>query len=96
MDAGVAAQTNLLGVPDACGRVVERGGLQAYVFRTAGRIVAVAWCRQGRTHRTEIGENRRAYDIMGNAVAGTAIDIGEAPVYLVGPTTESVLGPMTR
>lgn len=96
MYAGVAALTNLLGVPDACERIVDRDGLHAYVFRSAGRSVAVAWCRQDRTHRIEVGTNSRAYDLMGNAVAGPAFDLGETPVYLVGPTTQSVLEALTR
>jgi hypothetical protein len=96
MYPGFAALTNLLGVPDTCEQIVDRDVLQAYVFRTAGRSVAVAWCRQGRTHRIEISTTSRAYDIMGNVMAGPAFELGEAPVYLVGPTKQSMLEPLTR
>jgi hypothetical protein len=95
MYAGIAALTTLLGVPDACERVVDRDGLQAYVFRTAGRIVTVAWCRTGQTRRLEVGAADRVYDIMGNKVAGPVI-VGETPVYLVGPTVPSALGPQDK
>ncbi len=96
MYAGVATLTNLLGVPDACERVVNHDGLHAYLFRTAGRTVAVAWGQEGRKHRIKVGSTRRVYDIMGNALPGPAFDLGDAPVYLVGPTMESVLEALTR
>jgi hypothetical protein len=96
MYAGVAALTNLLGVPDGCERIVDRDGLHAYAFRSRNRLVAVAWCRAGRTRRVDLDPGCRAYDIMGNEVTGRSIALGETPVYVVGPKAASVLEPLTR
>ena len=95
MYAGVAALTNLLGVPEACERVVDRDGLLAYAFRARGRTVAVAWCRAGMTRRVDLDPAGRAYDVMGNP-AGRVLVLGESPVYLIGPTAQAVLDPLTR
>ena len=91
-----AALPPLLGVPDGCERVVDRDGLHAYAFRVKDRTVAVAWCRAGSTRRVDLDPKGRAYDIMGNPVAGREVVLGETPVYLVGPTAEMVLAPLTR
>jgi hypothetical protein len=96
MYAGVAALTNVLGVPDGCDRMVDRDGVHAYAFRTRDRIVAVAWCGAGRKRRVDLDPACRAYDVMGNEVAGRALVVGETPVYLVGPTAAAVLGPLGR
>jgi hypothetical protein len=96
MYAGVAAFANLLGTPDRCERVVERDGLHAYAFRAGGRTVAVAWCRAGVTRRLELSPTARAYDIMGNPLAGGTLELSETPVYLVGPTSEAALSSLIR
>jgi hypothetical protein len=75
---------------------VDRDGLHAYAFRARGRTVAVAWCRAGQTRRVELDPAGRAYDLMGNPVSGRVIVLGESPVYLVGPTAEAILDPLTR
>jgi hypothetical protein len=93
MYAGVAAFANLLGTPERCERAVERDGLHAYAFRAKGRTVAVAWCRAGVTRRLELSPTARAYDIMGNPLAGRTLELSETPVYLVGPSAEAVLAP---
>jgi hypothetical protein len=74
---------------------VDRDGLHAYAFRSGGRSVAVAWCRPGPARRVELDPTGRAYDIMGNKVAARVLEVGETPLYLVGPTA-AVLGPLTR
>jgi hypothetical protein len=47
------------------------------------------------TRRVELDPAGRAYDVMDNP-AGRILVPGESPVYLVGPTAQAVLGPLTR
>jgi hypothetical protein len=94
MYAGVAALTRLLGVPDECVRILDRDGLHAYAFRVRDRTVAVAWCEPGRTRRVARGDGCQAYDIMGNPLPGPDVALDVSPIYLVGPTADSVLAPL--
>ena len=90
MYAGVAALTRLLGVPQACEQIIHRDGVRAYVFRTAGRSVAVAWQDKGQAKPLKLAPHVTALDIMGNELpAGEAV-LSESPVYLVAPTAEPI------
>jgi hypothetical protein len=66
--AGAAARMRLLGVPEACVRVVERDGVPAYVFRRTDPFVAVAWCEGERTPALEAGPWVMVFNVMGNDV----------------------------
>jgi len=92
MYAGVAALTRLLGVPQECVRVVNRGGVRAYIFRTGDRFVAVAWGEEGRSRPLRLGSQVAAYDIMGNEVPPEKAALSESPVYLIAPTVEGIVG----
>ena len=90
MYAGVAALTRLLGVPEACERMVNRDGTIAYFFRTGGKTLAIAW-------RT--GEGKKPLkpvpgvtvrDIMGNPVEANAAALSETPIYLPGASADLV------
>jgi hypothetical protein len=80
----VAVLTRMLGVPDACEKTIHRDGLRAYVFRTAGRSVAVAWRDGGPTKPVQIARPAIAYDIMGNELPRGEVQLGESPIYVVG------------
>jgi hypothetical protein len=96
MYAGVAAHSRLLGVPDECVRIRNEDGLHAYAFRVRDHHVAVAWCEPGRSRRVARAEGCQAYDIMGNELSGPNVALDVAPIYLMGPTVDSVLGPLSR
>jgi Carbohydrate binding domain len=96
MYAGVAALSRLLGVPETCERIVDRDGLHAYVFRARNHGVAVLWCSYGRTRPLQLDPNSQPYDIMGNPLPVRGLVLGETPVYVVGPTADSLLESLTR
>ncbi len=96
MYAGVAAFHRLVGLPEACQRIVDRDGLHAYVFQAGDQSVAVAWCRQGPARRLQLQRAVQAYDIMGNKLTGPILILGESPVYLAGPNSAAVLKPLDR
>jgi hypothetical protein len=91
MYAGVAALTKWLGVPQECVQIVKRNGVRAYIFRTANRLVAVAWSEDGPGQVLKLPPNVTAYDIMGNEVPRLEASLSEAPLYLTGPTLEEIL-----
>jgi len=91
MYAAVAAATRLLGVPEACVKIVSRDGLEARVFRSGGRIVAVAWCSSGQSRRLQLEPGVTACDLMGNVLPGRETRVGETPVYLIGGQAEKVI-----
>ncbi len=94
MYAGIAAFTKLVGVPDACTKIVNRDSLHAYVFRTRGGTVAVAWSGEG--SRITLDPACHAFDIMGNPVPGPAVTVSDAPIYLVAPAAAAVLASLPR
>lgn len=90
MYAGVAALTKLLGVPEACVQVLQHDGTQAYVFRTAGRAVAIAWQEEGRTKPLQLASQVTAYDVLGNELPAADAALSASPMYLVAPTPEAI------
>jgi hypothetical protein len=90
MFAGVAALTRLLGVPEACERIVIRDGTCAYLFRAGGRSLAIAW-RSGEGSRPlKPVAGVTVHDIMGNPVEARAVELSETPIYLLGASAELV------
>ncbi|MBI5685021.1 MAG: carbohydrate binding domain-containing protein [Verrucomicrobia bacterium] len=96
MLSGVAALTHLLGVPDECVKKIVHDDLRAYVFRSKGRAVAIAWCGENQRRPLTLAKGVRAYDIMGNALPPREAALGELPVYLAGGDAESVLQSLPR
>jgi hypothetical protein len=96
MLTGAAALTRLLGEPDECVKKVNRDDLRAYVFRSKGRAVAIAWCGEGKRQPLALVKGVRAYDIMGNALAARDAALSETPVYLVSKEAESVVQSLPR
>lgn len=86
----VSAFTRIVGVPDACERVVRSGGVRAYVFRGGGRFVAVAWSSD-RPTKLSVGGAVRVYDIMGNEMPAGERELDATPIYLVGEDTEGIV-----
>jgi hypothetical protein len=90
MYAGVAVLNRLLGVPEESVRRVEQDGVRAYVFRTGGRFVAVAWSSAAeRVLKGPLGKVR-VFDLMGNPVEDSAVRLGSSPVYLVAEEAEAI------
>jgi hypothetical protein len=87
---GVAALTRLLGVPDECVQRLGRDDWRAYVFRTGGRAVAIAWCAEGRSRTLALAKGVRAYDIMGDELPTRDAALTESPVYLVGADADKL------
>ena len=96
MYAGVAGLNRLLGVPVECVKVVHDDGLLAYVFKTRGRAVAIAWCEAGQSRKLKLARSVRAYDIMGNECSRGDLMVARSPVYLVGKPVEAVVGSLPR
>ncbi|MFA6563289.1 MAG: carbohydrate binding domain-containing protein [Verrucomicrobiia bacterium] len=88
---GVAALTRLLGVPDECVRKIVRDDLRAYVFRSKGRAVAIAWCGENQRRPLALAKGVRAFDIMGNELPARHAALSETPLYLAGGDAESIL-----
>jgi hypothetical protein len=90
MYAGVAALTKLLGVPETCQRIVNREGAIAYIFRSGGGTVAIAW----RSSESKIPLKRvpgvDVRDIMGNPVEANVSVLSETPIYLLGADADLV------
>ncbi len=90
MYAGVAALTRLLGVPEACERIVNRGGTSAYLFRTGGKTLAIAWRSAEGTMPLKPVQGVTVRDIMGNEVETSAAVLSESPIYLLGASADEV------
>ncbi|MBM4088295.1 MAG: hypothetical protein FJ276_02530 [Planctomycetes bacterium] len=90
MYAGASVLTRLLGVPQACERVVLHDGIRAYVFRTGERSVAIAWRDNGQPKRLRLAPHVVALDIMGNALPAGEAELSQSPVYLVAPAAEPI------
>ncbi len=90
MYPGVAALTQILGVPEAFVRKIESGGLRAYLFRAQNHVVAVAWNRGAETKPLRLSARTRAFDIMGNEVLANDPVMGESPLYVTGDSPEEV------
>lgn len=90
MYAGAAALTRLLGVPQSCEQIIHRAGVRAYIFRTAGRSVAIAWQDNGQTKRLKPTPPVTAWDIMGNELPTGEVVLGESPLYLAAPTAKPI------
>lgn len=90
MFCGVAVLNRLLGVPEACVHRVSDGETRAYVFRTGGRFVAIAWSSVEPRKFVGMPEGVRMIDIMGNPVAGEP-SLGPSPCYLVASDVQSIL-----
>jgi hypothetical protein len=91
MYAGVAALTQLLGVPDECVRSIGRDGWTAYIFRVKHRTVAIAWSGPGSTTPLRLARNVQAYDIMGDRLSVRRVVLSESPIYLKGTDTSAVV-----
>jgi hypothetical protein len=59
-------------------------GLCAYEFRSRGRTVVILWGRRGNASKLDVPEGFEALDLMGNAVGGKQVVVGETPLYLLG------------
>jgi hypothetical protein len=90
MYAGVAALTKLLGVPETCQRIVNREGAIAYIFRSGGRTVAIAWRSSEREVPLTPVPGVDVRDIMGNPVEANVSVLSETPVYLLGTDADLV------
>jgi len=90
MYAGVAALTKLLGVPEACERIVSRDDTTAYLFRTGGRTLAIAWRTREGTRPLKPVAGVTVRDIMGNPVEAPAAGLNETPIYLLGASADMV------
>lgn len=90
MYPGVAALTQILGVPEAFLRKIERGGLRAYLFRARNHAVAVAWNRGAEAKLLRHSQGIHAFDIMGNELPAHDTVLGESPLYVTGDSTEEV------
>jgi hypothetical protein len=58
--------------------------LSAYEFRSRGRPLVILWTRKPDAPPLDVPQGFRAVDLMGNAIDGRRITVGEEPVYLVG------------
>ncbi len=90
MYAGVAALTRLLGVPEASERIVNRGGIRAYFFRTGGQTLAIAWRTGEGQAPLKPADGVTVRDIMGNIIAADAPALSETPIYLIGANADVV------
>ncbi len=90
MYAGVAALTKLLGVPEACERIVNRDGTSAYCFRTGGRTLALAWRTGEGSKPLKPVEGITVRDLMGNPIEVNAAVLSETPIYLLGTSADGV------
>ncbi len=90
MFAGVAALTKLLGVPEACERIVSRDDTCAYCFRTGGQTLAIVWRTGDGTKPLQSVAGVTVRDIMGNPVEAGAAVVSETPLYLLGASAEAV------
>jgi hypothetical protein len=90
MYAGVVALTKLLGVPETCEGIVNHEGAIAYIFRSGGRTVAIAWrSSEGKVPLKPVpGVDVR--DIMGNPVEAKVSVLSETPIYLLGADADLV------
>lgn len=93
---GVAAFTRLLGVPDECVRKIVRDDLRAYVFRSKGHAVAIAWCGENQRRPLALAKGVRAFDIMGNELPARHAALSETPLYMAGGDAESILQSLPR
>lgn len=91
MYAGVSALTRLLGVPDACVKILNDGGLYAAVFRAKDRAVAVAWATDEKARTLKPGAGTRAFDVMGNERAGPEVVLGASPLYFTSADAGSLV-----
>jgi hypothetical protein len=96
MYPGVAALSRFLGVPDKCVKIVHADGLFACLFQAKDRLVAIAWCESGKSHKLKPAPAVQAYDIMGNTLSLKDSVLSESPVYLVGKSAEAVLASLSR
>ena len=90
MYPGVAALTQILGVPEAFVKKIERGGLRAYLFLAQNHVVAVAWNRGAEAKPLRLSAGTRGFDIMGNELPARDTVLGEAPLYVTGDSAEAV------
>ena len=91
MYAGVAAFARFVGVPRACVWARCRDDLAAYVFRARQGAVAVAWRPAGTATPRPLAPGLRAYDIMGNEIAGAEVAPSETPIYVTAPDSERIV-----
>ena len=93
---GVATLTRLLGVPDDCLKKIVHDDLRAYVFRSKGCAVAIAWCGENQRRPLTLARGLRAYDIMGNALSPRDAALTESPVYLLSGDADSIMQSLPR
>ncbi len=82
MYAGVAALTELLGVPDECVRTIHDGSLRAYIFRVKNRSAAIAWS-SNEPRQLKPVPGVQICDIMGNEMDVKRSILTESPIYLL-------------
>jgi len=82
--AAQAALSRLLG-PDVefIRKWTEPEGVQAFEFRSRGRMVVVVWAARGLASIVKVPEGYRAMDLMGNYLSDSEVNPGEVPIYLI-------------
>ena len=88
---GVAALSRLLGVPEECVKKIIQDDLRAYVFRSKGRAVAIAWCGENQRRPLALARGVRACDIMGNPLTPADAALTESPIYLTGGNADAIV-----
>ncbi len=88
---GVAALTHLFGVPEECVKKIIQDDLRAYVFRSKGRAVAIAWCGENQRRALALARGVRACDIMGNPLPPGDAALTDSPIYLTGGNADSIV-----
>ena len=58
--------------------------LLAYEFRSRGRRVVILWTHKPDAPQIDVPPGLGTFDLMGNAIEGRKITVGEEPIYLVG------------
>lgn len=82
MYAAQAVLSDLLGADWVyLGKWAENQGIQGFRFRSKGNEIIIVWAR----HRTPIRvpEGFVVWDIMGNALSESPLEVTDEPVYLI-------------
>lgn len=81
--AAVAAMANLL-PPEAQFESTAKlsDDVLVHWFRNRRNRVGVTWATDGESHRVKLPAGIRAFDIMGNPIAGETVTVKETPIYL--------------
>ena len=91
MYVALSALANLLGpAPKPVSPAVTDDRLQAYLFDTGEGAVAIVWSSDEQSFGLPLRDQVTARDIMGNAIKQNRIDVGYTPLYLNGPSADSL------